>query len=82
MQKEGEGRPGGSVGSASNFSSGHDLAARGFEPRVGLYADSSEPRAASDSVSPSLSAPPLIVLSVSLSKINIKKLKKKKRITN
>ena len=37
-----EGRLGGSVGSASDFGSGHDLAAREFEPRVGLCADSSE----------------------------------------
>ena len=34
----------------------HDLAVGGFELRVGLCADSSEPGAASDSVSPSLSA--------------------------
>ena len=34
---------GGSVGWVSDFSSGHDLTVRGFEPRVGLCADSSEP---------------------------------------
>ena len=34
---------GGSVGQASDFGSGHDLAVRGFEPRVGLWAVSSEP---------------------------------------
>ena len=36
---------GGSVGWASNFGSGYDLTVRGFEPRVGLCADSSEPGA-------------------------------------
>ena len=39
------GRLGGSVGWAADFSSGHDLVLRGFEPRVGLCADSSEPGA-------------------------------------
>ena len=39
------GRLGGSLGRASDFSSGHDLAVCGFEPRVGLCADSSEPGA-------------------------------------
>ena len=42
-----------------------------FEPCIGFRADSAEP--ASESVSPSLSAPPLLTLSLSLSKINIKK---------
>ena len=42
---ERRGRLGGSVGGASDFSSGHDLTVRGFEPRVGLCADSSEPGA-------------------------------------
>ena len=37
------------------FGSGHDLTVRGFEPHVGLCADSVEP--AWDSLSPSLSAP-------------------------
>ena len=50
-----------------DFSSGHDLVVRGFEPHVGLCADSSEPRAISDSVSPSISAPPLLALCLSLS---------------
>ena len=57
----------GSVGWASDFGSGHDLTARGFEPHVQLCADSSEPGAASDSVSPFLSAPPLLMLCLSLS---------------
>ena len=66
-------RLGGSVGWAADFGSGHDLVAHEFEPRVGLCADGLEP--ASDSVSPP-SAPPLLTLSLSLSlsKINIKKM--------
>ena len=36
---------GGSVGRASGFSLGHDLTVPEFKPRVGLCADSSEPRA-------------------------------------
>ena len=39
------GHLGGSVCWASDFGSGHDLTVRGFEPRVGLCADSSEPEA-------------------------------------
>ena len=39
------GRPDGSVGEASDFSSGHDLTVGEFEPHVGLCADSSEPGA-------------------------------------
>ena len=39
------GRLGGSVGWASDFSSGHDLAVCEFEPRVGPWADGSEPGA-------------------------------------
>ena len=66
------GRPGGSAGEASDFGSGHDLAVREFEPCVrgsGLTARSLEP--ASDSVSPSLSAPPPLALCLSLAlKIN------------
>ena len=50
-----------------DFGSGHDLTVCGFQPHVRLYADSSEPGASSDSVSPSLSAPPLLVLAHSLS---------------
>ena len=40
-----QGRLGGSVVWASDLGSGHDLAVRGFEPRVVLCADSSEPGA-------------------------------------
>ena len=43
--KETEGHPDGSVGSAPNFGSGHDLAVHGFEPRVGFCAAGSEPGA-------------------------------------
>ena len=56
------------------FGSGHDLTVREFDLRVGLCADSLEP--AWDSLSLSLSAPPLLALSVSLSHtINFKKKK-------
>ena len=47
-----------------DFSSGHDLTVHGFETCVGLCADSAEP--GWDSVSLSLSAPPLCILSLSL----------------
>ena len=40
-----QGLLGGSVGEVSNFGSGHDLTVRGFEPRIGLCADGSEPGA-------------------------------------
>ena len=53
-----------------DFGSGHDLMVRGIEPCVGFWDGSKEP--ASDSLSlspsPSLSAPPLLVLTHSLSK--------------
>ena len=65
------GCPGGSVGSASDFGSGHDLEVSGFEPHVGLCADSSEPEACFGfCVYVSLSARPLLMLSLSLSKVN------------
>ena len=47
---------------------GHDLRVREFKPHIGLCAQSLDP--GSDSVSPSLSAPPLLVLCLCLSKIN------------
>ena len=50
-----------------DFGSDHDLTVRGFEPLVGLCMDSVE--TAWDSPSPSLSAPPLLALLLSL-KIN------------
>ena len=47
------------------FSSGHDLAVRGSEPCVGLYSDNAE--SAWNPLSLPLSAPPLLMLSPSLS---------------
>ena len=62
------------------FSSGHDLRVRGFEPCEGLCADSTEP--AWDSLSPSISAPPLFFLSLSQNKyINRLKIFLKSRFT-
>ena len=76
---------GGSVGWVSHFGSGHDLTVRGFEPHIGLCADSSEPGACFwFSVSFSLSAPPPFVhmlslsFPLSLSKIDFKKNNNKK----
>ena len=48
---------------ALGFGSGHDLMVCEFEPHVGLYPDSTD--SAWDSVSPSLSAPPPLTLSLS-----------------
>ena len=74
------GRLGGSVGWASDFSSGHDLAVREFEPCVGLWADGSEPGACFQfCVSLSLCPSPVHALSLSVSKINVKKKLKKKK---
>ena len=53
-----------------DFGSGHDLYLCEIEPQVGLCADSRKP--GWGSLSPSLSIPPLLVLSLSL-KINFKK---------
>ena len=47
-----------------DFGSGHDLMVREFKPCVGLWADGVE--LAWDPLSPSLSAPPLLDLSLSL----------------
>ena len=47
----------------SNFGSGHDVTTQEFEPRIGLSAVSTEP--ASGPLSPSLSAPPLLMFSLS-----------------
>ena len=46
-----------------DFGLGHDLMVHEFEPCVGLWADSAEP--VWDSLSPILSAPPLLTLTVS-----------------
>ena len=65
------GRLGGLVGWASDFDSGHDLTVREFEPRVGLWADGSEPGACFRfCVSLSLCPSPVHALSLSVSKIN------------
>ena len=49
-----------------DFGSGHDLTVHEFKPRVRLCADSTEP--AWDSWSPSLSAPPPLMLCLKLKK--------------
>ena len=75
-----EGRLGGSLSWVSSFGSGHDLAVREFEPRVGLCADSSEPGACFGfCVSLSLWPSPIHALSLSQKWINVKKKLKKKR---
>ena len=59
------GHLGGSVSGVSDFSSGHDLTAREFEPCIRLCADSSEPGACFIfwvSLSLSLSAPSPLML--------------------
>ena len=68
------GRLAGSVGEASDFDSGRDLAVRGFEPHIGLCADSSEPGACF-TFSVSLSLCPSPASALSLSEINIKQKK-------
>ena len=63
-----QGRLDGSVGWASDFGSGHDLAVPELGPRIGLCADSSEPIACFRfCVSLLLSAPPLLMLCLALS---------------
>ena len=62
------GRLGGSVGWVSDFGSGHDLAVRGFEPRVRLCADSSEPGACFGSCLPLSLTLPIHALSLPVSK--------------
>ena len=60
---------------ALDFGSGHDLMVCGIEPCVTPCAESTEP--AWDSISPSFSAPPLLMLSPSVSQnkfINIKQI--------
>ena len=60
-----QGRLGGSVASVSDFGSGRDLTVRGFEPRIGLCADSSA--CFGFCVSLSLCPSPILSLSLSLS---------------
>ena len=60
-----------------DFGSGHDLTVRGFQPRPGLCADSSEPASDSLSLPLSLFLPHLCSLSLSLSlSLKADKLKK------
>ena len=61
------GRLGGSVGWASDVGSGHDLRFMGSSPASGSVLTARSLGPASDSVSPSLSAPPLLMLCLSLS---------------
>ena len=56
-----------------NFGSGSDLTAHRIEPRIGLCTGRAEP--AWDSLSPSLSAPPLLTLYLSLKINKLKKIK-------
>ena len=51
-----------------DFSSGHDLTICEFEPHVRLSADNVEPAWDSLSLSPSLSAPPLLVFYLKINK--------------
>ena len=51
---------------ALHFGSGRDLMVHGIEPRVELCTHSTEP--AWDSLSPSLSVPPLMALSLKINK--------------
>ena len=67
------GAPGGSVGSASDFGSGHDLTVCEFKPCVGLCADSSEPGACCFGFCVSLSLCPSPVHALSQKLVNIKK---------
>ena len=67
------GRLGGSVRRPTlDFSSGHDLTVHGFEPYIGLCADSAEPSwdflPLSLSASLKLSAPPPLSLSLKINK--------------
>ena len=57
------------LSSASGLGSCYDLTDCEFKPRIRLSTVSTDP--ASDPLSPSLSAPPLLPLSLSLSKTNI-----------
>ena len=54
-----------------DFGSGHDLTVPGIEPQVRLCTNSEEP--AWDSLSPSLSVPPLVTLSLKINKYTFNK---------
>ena len=65
------GAPGWRIRLSVRLQPGHDLAVREFEPRVGLWADGSEPGACFRfCVSPSLCPSPVHALSLSVPKIN------------
>ena len=68
----------GRLGDSADLGSGHDLPVCGFEPREAVWADSSERGAASDSASPSVSAPPPLALCLSRS-LNNKQTKLKQQ---
>ena len=57
---------------AFDFGLGHDLTVCEFEPHIQLCADCAEP--AWDPLSPSISTPLLLVLSLSKNKTNLNKL--------
>ena len=61
------GHLGGPVGYASDFGSGRDLVVCEFEAHVGLCADSSEPGVCFRFCVSPLSAPPMLMLCLSLS---------------
>ena len=71
IKADGPRHPGGSVSGVSYFGSRHDLMVCGFEPRIGLCADGSEPGACFGfCVSLSLCPSPAHARSPSVSKIN------------
>ena len=59
-----------------DFGSGHDLMVHEFQPHGGLCADDADPTW--DSLSPSLSTSPLLILSLSLSQNTLEKKKQEK----
>ena len=70
-----EGRVGGSVGEVSDFGSGHDVTVRDFEPHMGLSVVSAQ--GPFQILCPPVSLPlPRLLLTLSPSKVNIKKKKK------
>ena len=78
LRKEARGHLGGSVGWASDSGPSHDLTVHGFKPRVGLCADGSKPGTCfTFCVSLSLCPSAPHALSLSPSKINVKKKERK-----
>ena len=64
------GRLGGSLGWVSDFGSGHDLTVGRFQPTSGSVLTAQRLEPSSDSVSPSLYDPPMLMLMLCLSIIN------------